>query len=91
MCAGRDAQGRWTVSTVVPVAWASMAGNTPICSEMSIAGLKRSTAWPPVLRSFGARSTTVTSKPRWVSQYARTGPAMLAPEMRTLICVTPLT
>ena len=29
----------------------------------TIAGRNKSTAWPPVLRSVGARSTTVTSKP----------------------------
>ena len=30
-----------------------------------------------------ARSTTVTSKPYRSSQYARAGPAMLAPEIKT--------
>src|SRR5271163_1159854 len=39
-------------------------------------------AWPPVLRNAGARSTMVTSNPRRVSQYASTGPEMLAPDIR---------
>ena len=75
----------------VPVASASMRGSTPIFSEISIAGRNRSTAWPPVLRSVGARSTTVTSNPYRVSQYARTGPAMLAPEIRIRMTTSPLT
>ena len=50
-----------------------------------MAGRNRSTAWPPDLRNAGARSTTVTSKPYLLSQYARTGPAMLAPEISTLM------
>ncbi|CNK17549.1 Uncharacterised protein [Mycobacterium tuberculosis] len=82
MRAGCAAPSRYIVSRSVPVASASMRGSTPIFSEISMAGRNRSTAWPPVLRKAGARSTTVTSKPYRVSQYARTGPAMLAPEMR---------
>jgi hypothetical protein len=74
---------RYIVSRVVPVASASICGRTPILAEISIAGRNRSTAWPPALRRDGARSTTVTSKPWRVSQYASTGPAMLAPETRT--------
>nr|BFE84424.1 hypothetical protein GCM10020093_070250 [Planobispora longispora] len=38
---------------------------------------------PARLAQCGARSTTVTAKPYRVSQWARTGPATLAPEMRT--------
>ena len=41
-----------------------MRSSTPIFSEMSIEGRNKSTAWPPVLRSVGARSTTVTVRPR---------------------------
>lgn len=54
---------RYNASRFVPVARASMRGRTPIFAEISIAGRNKSTAWPPVLRSVGARSTTVTSKP----------------------------
>ena len=43
-------------------------GSTPIFSEISMAGRNRSTAWPPVLRNVGARSTTVASNPYRVSQ-----------------------
>jgi hypothetical protein len=60
-----------------------------IFAEISIDGRNRSTAWPPVLRNVGARSTTVASKPDRVSQYASTGPAMLAPEMRIRIAHLP--
>jgi hypothetical protein len=73
---------RYIVSLSVPVASASICRSTPIFSEISMAGRNRSTAWPPVFRSCVARSTTVTSKPRRVSQYANTGPEMLAPEIR---------
>ncbi|MFD0664014.1 hypothetical protein [Thermocatellispora tengchongensis] len=38
----------------------------------------------------GAFSTTVTAQPRRASQWARAGPAMLAPEMRTVMCVKPV-
>ncbi|SPL89502.1 unnamed protein product [[Actinomadura] parvosata subsp. kistnae] len=37
----------------------------------------------------GARSTTVTEKPCLISQYARTGPATLAPEMRIRMSLPP--
>src|SRR5579875_1865056 len=80
---GRPPDCRWMVIRVVPVVRSSMRGSTPMCAEMSIAGRNKSTAWPPVLRNVGARSTTVTSKPRLASQYATTGPAMLAPEIKT--------
>ena len=63
MCAGRDDHGLLTVSIVVPVARRRTRGSTPMRSEISIAGRNRSTAWPPVLRSAGACSTTVTSTP----------------------------
>ena len=59
---------RYIVRSSVPVASASIRVSTPIFSEISIAGRNRSTAWPPVLRSAGARSTTVTSNPWRVSQ-----------------------
>ncbi len=75
--------GLCTTIRSVPVTRSMIRGNTPMRSTTSIAGRNRSTAWPPVLRSSGARSTTVTSNPYLVSQYARTGPATLAPEIRT--------
>ena len=71
---GLAVPSRSTVILVVPVVAASMRGRTPIASEISMAGRNRSTACPPVLRSRGARSTTVTSKPCLTSQYASTGP-----------------
>jgi hypothetical protein len=59
---------RYSLSVSVPVASASMRGKTRIFAEISIDGRNRSTAWPPVLRKVGARSTTVTSKSCRVSQ-----------------------
>ncbi|MCO5971007.1 hypothetical protein NDW01_21635 [Actinoallomurus sp. WRP6H-15] len=44
---------------------------------------RMSMGYPP-LRSAAAFSTTVTSKPYRPSQKARAGPAMLAPEIRTV-------
>ncbi|WP_442815985.1 hypothetical protein [Streptosporangium sp. NBC_01810] len=44
----------------------------------------KSTAWPPG-RSTGAFSTTVTVWPERLGQWASAGPAMLAPEMRTVV------
>lgn len=87
--AGRPAPSGWSVIRFVPVARSWMRASTPIFCEMSIAGRNRSTAWPPVLRRIGARSTTVTEKPCLVSQYASTGPAMLAPEMRIRMNMPP--
>src|ERR1700743_547929 len=75
----------YSVNRPVSVGRDSMRGRTPLFAEISIDGRNKSTAWPPVFRSAGARSTTVTSKPPRASQYASTGPAMLAPEMRIRI------
>ncbi len=44
----------------------------------------KSTAWPPS-RGAGAFSTTVTVQPARPSQRASAGPAMPAPEMRTVV------
>ena len=88
---GLRAPSRSTTIRSVPVRRATTWSASPIRSTMSMAGAKRSTACPPVLRRAGARSTTVTRKPLRRSQYAVTGPAMLAPEIRTSIPVSLLT
>jgi hypothetical protein len=65
---GLRAPSRSTTIRSVPVRRASTWSISPIRSTMSSAGANRSTAWPPVLRSAGARSTTVTRKPLRRSQ-----------------------
>src|SRR3954447_9248304 len=71
----------------VSVRAARTAVSRPIRPMTSLATPRASTACPPGRRS-GARSTTVTSAPRRCSQWARAGPAMLAPDTNTLVLLT---
>ena len=68
---GRRAPSRQTIRSV-PVARPHLA-STPIRSTMPRAG-NRSTAWPPSLRSAGARSTTVTGSRTGAASSQRPGP-----------------
>ncbi len=67
-----------------PVCAARIWSSNPIRLAASRPAPRMSIACPPV-RGAGARSTTVTLKPYRRSQYARAGPATLAPEIRTLV------
>src|SRR3954452_13190010 len=60
-----------------------ISSSRPMRSATVRAAPRRSTACPPG-RGAGARSTTVTAMPLRVSQDARAGPAMPAPEISTL-------
>jgi hypothetical protein len=68
----------------VSVQAARTCSSSPIRRTTCLATPRMSMAWPPG-RSPGERSTTVAWKPNRCSQYARAGPAMLAPEIK--ICL----
>src|SRR5437588_7642750 len=61
-------------------------GQIPISLATCTASKRTSTGYPPS-RSCGTRSITVGLKPYRLSQYARVGPAILAPEMRMFLLV----
>src|SRR6266566_2661868 len=59
-------------------------GQIPISLATCTASKRTSTGYPPSRRC-GARSIMVGLKPYRLSQYARVGPAILAPEMRIVV------
>src|SRR5438094_546544 len=67
----------------MPVWLAWMSPRTPMRSSRASWSPRKSTGAAPLVRSPGARSTTVTAYPDSPSQYASEAPAMPPPEMST--------
>ena len=72
-----------TAWSPMPVWHAWISPSTPIRASRASWSPRKSTADAPLVRSPGARSTTVTVYPDVPSQYASDGPAMPPPEMST--------
>src|SRR6516165_12247753 len=73
----------------MPVWQAWISPSTPIRASRASWSPRKSTADAPLVRSRGARSTTVTAYPDVPSQYASDGPAMPPPEMSTDLVMVP--
>ena len=78
-----------TAWSPMPVWRAWISPSTPIRASRSSWPPRKSTADAPLVRSPGARSTTVTSYPDVPSQYASDGPAIPPPEMSTDLVMAP--